>query len=167
MLQLRAPTLEDVPLIVRYIHELAEYEQLSHECHATPELIKAWLFSATPRAYVVLAEWDGEAAGFALYFYNFSTFLSKPGIYIEDLFVRPLFRRKGIAKALFKHLARKALEEGCGRLEWWVLDWNVDAIRFYQSLGAVPMAEWTVQRIAGTALHSLAEGAEALPFEMS
>ncbi len=155
MLTLRPALPSDAALIVSYIRELAEYEKLLHECHATRELIEKWLFDEN-KAGCILAEWEGKPAGFALYFYNFSTFLSKPGIYIEDLFVRPDFRRRGIAKALFRHLAQKALAEGCGRLEWWVLDWNKDAIRFYESLGAVPMNEWTVQRITGEALEKLA-----------
>jgi GNAT superfamily N-acetyltransferase len=155
MLTLRPALRTDSPLIVSYIHELAAYEKLAHECFATRELIEKWLFDEN-KAGCMMAEWDGNPAGFALYFYNFSTFLAKPGIYIEDLFVRPDFRRKGIARAMFRHLAQKALAEGCGRLEWWVLDWNEDAIRFYESLGAAPMSEWTVQRITGDALNKLA-----------
>jgi GNAT superfamily N-acetyltransferase len=155
MLSLRPALPTDAPLIVSYIRELAEYEKLLHECHATPELIEQWLFVEN-KAGCLLAQWDSKPAGFALYFYNFSTFLAKPGIYIEDLFIRPDFRRRGIAKAMFKYLAKKAIAEGCGRLEWWVLDWNEDAIRFYESLGAAPMSEWTVQRISGNALKTLA-----------
>lgn len=161
MLTLRNARPDDCDLIVRYIRELAEYERLAHACEATPELMHRWLFGETPRAACVLAEWNGEAAGFALYFYNFSTFLGKPGIYIEDVFVRPSFRRKGIARAIFQHLAAKAVAEGCGRLEWWVLDWNEDALRFYRSLDAVGMNEWTVQRIAGEALQRLARENES------
>lgn len=160
MLTLRDATADDSELIVEYIRELAAFEQLAHECKADEALIRQWLFGATPRAYCVMAEWDGAPAGFALYFYNFSTFLSQPGIYIEDVFVRPDFRRKGIAKNIFRHLARKALAEGCGRLEWWVLDWNTDAITFYQSIGAVAMDEWTVQRVSGEALQTLAGAAK-------
>lgn len=156
MLTLRDAHKEDAELIVEYIKELAKFEQLSHECAATPELIKHWLFDQTPRAQCLLAEWNGSPAGFALYFYNFSTFLTKPGIYIEDVFIRPDFRRKGIARKIFQHLAQKALAEGCGRLEWWVLDWNKEAITFYASIGALPMSEWTVQRITGEALKKLA-----------
>lgn len=156
MLTLRDAKPDDTALIVDYIRELAEYEQLSHECEAEDALIRRWLFGNTPRAACLLAEWDGEPAGFVLYFYNFSTFLARPGIYIEDLFVRPAYRRRGIAKAIFRALAQKALEEGCGRLEWWVLDWNRDAIAFYRSMGAEPMDEWTTQRISGEALTTLA-----------
>jgi len=155
-LTLRKAVPADAALIVSLIRELAEYEQLAHECHARVELIEQWVFGPNAKAHCVMAEWDGAPAGFALYFYNFSTFLAKPGIYIEDLFVRPDFRRKGIARALFAQLAKQALAEGCGRLEWWVLDWNADAIAFYQSLGAQAMDEWTVQRISGTALEALA-----------
>jgi GNAT superfamily N-acetyltransferase len=135
---------------------LAEFEKLVHECHSKAELIDQWLFGETPRAYCLMVEWDGKPAGFALYFYNFSTFLSQPGIYIEDVFVRPEFRRKGIARSVFRTLAQKAVAEGCGRLEWWVLDWNKDALTFYESLAAKPMDEWTVQRITGEALAKLA-----------
>lgn len=156
MLSLRPALTSDAALIVSYIRELAEYEKLSHECHASAELIEKWLFDEN-KAGCILAEWDGKPAGFALYFYNFSTFLAKPGIYIEDLFVRADFRRRGIARALFAHLAKQAIDEGCGRLEWWVLDWNEPALEFYRSLGAVPMSEWTVQRISGDALLKLSQ----------
>jgi GNAT superfamily N-acetyltransferase len=156
MLTLQNAKKEDAQLIVSYIQELAEFEQLSHQCYATSELIQEWLFGDKPRAECLLAEWGGKPAGFALYFYNFSTFLTKPGIYIEDIFVRPDFRRKGIARKIFQHLAQKALAEGCGRLEWWVLDWNKDAITFYEAIGAIPMSEWTVQRVTGDALKKLA-----------
>ena len=156
MLSLRNARDDDAELIVEFIQELAEFEQLSQACFATAKSIRQALFSGTPRAACLLAEWDGRPAGFALYFYNFSTFLAKPGIYIEDVFVRPDFRRKGIARKMFQHLAQKALAEGCGRLEWSVLDWNEDAIVFYQSLGAVPLSEWTAQRVSGDALERLA-----------
>ncbi len=156
MLTLRPSTADDAALIVAFIRELAEYEKLLHECHATETLIANWLFGDAPKAHCVIAEWEGEPAAFVLYFYNFSTFLSKPGIYIEDLFVRPAFRRNGIARALFRHLAQQALSEGCGRLEWWVLDWNQPALDFYKSLGAEAMDEWTVQRVSGDALEKLA-----------
>jgi len=156
MLKLRSAKKENIDLIVQYIKELAAFEKLSHECFVSADLIEKWLFGDAPRAECVLAEWEGKPAGFALYFYNFSTFLAKPGIYIEDVFVRPDFRRKGIARNIFRYLAQKAVSEGCGRIEWWVLDWNEEAIRFYQSLGAIPMNEWTVQRIAGDALTILA-----------
>lgn len=156
MLTIRPTTAADAAHITAFIHELAAYEKLANECFATEALVMHQLFGPQPKAYCLLAEWNGQPAGFALYFYNFSTFLTKPGIYLEDLFVRPDFRRKGIAKALFRALAQQAVREDCGRLEWWVLDWNVDAIAFYQTLGARPMDEWTVQRIEGAALQELA-----------
>lgn len=156
MLTLRNAHKEDAALIVDYIHELAAFEQLSHECHASPELIEHWLFGDTPRAHCLLVDWDEKPAGFTIYFYNFSTFLTKPGMYIEDVFIRPDFRRCGIAQKIFQHLAQKALAEGCGRLEWCVLDWNNEAITFYESIGAVSMNEWTVQRITGEGLEKLA-----------
>ena len=149
----------DAPLIVSLIEELADYEKLRHECQATEQGISQWLFSAQPKAHCLILEWEGEVAGFVLYFYNFSTFLAKPGLYVEDLFVRSDFRRRGIARQTFAHLAKKAMEEGCGRLEWWVLNWNADALHFYRTLGAVSMDEWTVQRIAGNALKELATSA--------
>lgn len=157
MIELRAATPADTSLVVELIHALAAYEKLAHECHATEELIAQWLFGETPRAYALIAQWGDEIAGFGLYFYNFSTFLTKPGIYIEDVFIKPEFRRRGIARAIFAYLAQKAIAEGCGRLEWWVLDWNKGAIRFYESMGAEPMSEWTVQRISGRALEVLAD----------
>lgn len=156
MLALRDARPEDAALIVAYIRELAAFEKLSHECAAEEGLIRAHLFGPQPRAHAVMAEWDGAPAGFALYFYNFSTFLARPGLYVEDVFVRPDFRKKGIGRALFRHLARRAVAEGCGRLEWWVLNWNEAAIRFYRAIGAVAMDEWTVQRVTGEALMRLA-----------
>lgn len=157
MLKLRDAKNEDTVLIVQYIKELAAFERLSHECNATPELIQKWLFSDKPRAECLLAEWEEKPAGFALYFYNFSTFLSKPGIYIEDVFIRPEFRRKGIAKKIFKHLAQKVMAQECGRLEWSVLDWNSDAIELYKSLGAQSLNEWIIQRMNGDAIKALAD----------
>jgi GNAT superfamily N-acetyltransferase len=156
--RIRPATEADVPLIVRLIRGLAEYERLLHECEATEERVRASLFGPKPDAEVVIAEADGEAAGFALFFHNYSTFLARRGIYLEDLFVFPEFRGRGIGRALLVHLARLAVERECGRLEWSVLDWNAPAIRFYRSLGAVPMDEWTVQRVTGDALERLAEG---------
>lgn len=156
MLKLRNAKKEDSGLIIQYIKELAEFERLSHECDAKPESIQKWLFGENPRAECLLAQWEGKPAGFALYFYNFSTFLGKPGIYIEDVFIRPEFRRKGIAKKIFGHLAQKALAEGCGRLEWSVLDWNSDAIELYKSFGAQQLNEWITQRVSGSALEKLA-----------
>jgi len=155
-LRIRAATDGDVPLVVRFIRGLAEYERLLHACHATEEKIRASLFGPRPDAEVVIAEVDGEAAGFALFFHNYSTFLAQRGLYLEDLFVLPEHRGAGVGRALLAHLAQLALDRGCGRLEWWVLDWNEPAIRFYRSLGAEPMDQWTVQRVSGAALERLA-----------
>lgn len=156
MLQIRAATPDDVPLLLSFIRKLAEYEKLSHEVVATEAGIRESMFGARPVAEAVLAYWDGQAAGFALYFHNFSTFLGRPGIYLEDLFVEPRFRRNGIGKALFAYLAQVAEERVCGRLEWSVLDWNQPAIDFYLSLGALSKAEWTTYRLGGDALKKLA-----------
>ncbi len=155
-LRIRPAVEADVGLVLTFIRRLAEYERLAHEVVATEEGLRRWLFG--PRAYaeVVIAEWDGAPAGFALFFHNFSTFLGRPGLYLEDLFVDPAHRGAGIGRALLAHLARLAVERECGRLEWWVLDWNEPAIRFYRSLGAVPMDEWTVFRVTGEALTRLA-----------
>ncbi|HET7025917.1 MAG TPA: GNAT family N-acetyltransferase [Gemmatimonadales bacterium] len=155
-LSLRSATAADVPLILRFIQGLADYERLAHECVATEEQLRDTLFGPTPQAEVVLAFQDAEPAGFALFFHSYSTFLAQRGLYLEDLFVFPEFRSKGIGKALLRHLAQLAVERGCGRFEWSVLDWNASAIRFYQSLGAVPMADWTVYRLTGEALRHLA-----------
>ena len=146
---------DDTGLLLSLIRELAEFERLTHECVADEALLRRSLFEDR-HAHAIVAEWDGKPAGFALYFYNFSTFVGRPGLYLEDLFVRPAFRRNGIAKAVFRYLAKKAVEEGCGRMEWSVLDWNENAITFYRSLGAKPMDEWTVQRLTGEALTRLA-----------
>ncbi len=158
MLQLRPAEAGDSATILRFIQELAEYEKLRHECVATEQDIVGHLFGARPKAEAVLAEWAGEAVGFALFFHNFSTFLGKPGIYLEDLYVQPRMRGKGIGKALLVHLARLARERDCGRLEWSVLDWNAPSIAFYQSLGAKAKDEWTVYRVDGEALVELAKG---------
>ncbi|HEX8138649.1 MAG TPA: GNAT family N-acetyltransferase [Pyrinomonadaceae bacterium] len=146
----------DVGLILSFIKELAEYERLSHEVVATEELLRASLFGARPVAEVLIARVSDEAVGFALFFHNFSTFLGRPGIYLEDLYVQPHARGKGVGRALLGRLAQVALERGCGRLEWAVLDWNEPAIRFYRNLGAVAMDEWTVFRATGQALERLA-----------
>ena len=147
---------EDVPTIVELIRGLAVYEKLEDECHADAAALHEHLFGATPRCEVILAEDAGAVAGFALFFHNYSTFLTKPGIYLEDLFVKPELRGSGIGRALLSRLARLAVERGCGRLEWSVLDWNTPAIGFYERLGARPMNEWTVFRLTGDALHGLA-----------
>ncbi|SFF33838.1 Ribosomal protein S18 acetylase RimI [Fontimonas thermophila] len=152
---------QDVPTILALIRALAEYEKLLHEVTATEAALHAGLFGPRPHAEAVLA-WDGdEAAGFALYFHSFSTFLARPGIYLEDLFVRPEYRGRGIGKALLAEVARVAVARGCGRLEWAVLDWNAPAIAFYRRFGAQALADWTVHRISGPALHTLA--AQARP----
>ncbi|MBZ5609780.1 MAG: GNAT family N-acetyltransferase [Acidobacteriia bacterium] len=158
-LQIRPATENDVPLILSFIEKLAGYEKLSHELAATQAALRKWLFGERPMAEVILAEWAGHPAGFALFFHNFSTFLARPGIYLEDLFVDPEHRGKGIGKALLIHLARIATERGCGRLEWAVLDWNQPSIDFYRSQGAEPKQEWTIFRLQGIALHQLAEKA--------
>lgn len=152
---LRAATADDVPVILRCIRGLAEYERLAHECVATESLLRHSLFGPEPAAQVILATHDGTAAGFALWFRSYSTFLARPGIYLEDLFVFPEFRSRRLGRRLLAHLARIALEREYGRLEWSVLDWNVDAIRFYESLGAVPRSDWTTYCVAGAALEAL------------
>lgn len=157
-LEIRFATEDDVPLILAFIKELAEYERLSHEVVATEEMLRETLFGERRVAEVLLGYSDGSPAAFALFFHNFSTFLGRPGIYLEDLFVRPEWRGSGFGKAMLRRLARIAKERNCGRLEWWVLDWNEDAIRFYKSLGAVPMDEWTVFRVVGRSLDGLADG---------
>jgi GNAT superfamily N-acetyltransferase len=152
-----APAVEnDVPIILGFIRKLAEYEKLSHLVVATEENIREHVFGTNPVAEVLLAFWDGEPVGFALYFRNFSTFLGQTGIYLEDLFVDPARRGKGIGKALLARLAKIALERGYGRLEWAVLDWNKPSIDFYRSLGAVALDEWTGYRLTGEALDRLA-----------
>ena len=151
----------DLPTILQLIRELAEFERLLDQVTATEEQLHSGLFGPRPSAEVIMGriEPGGEVAGFALYFHNFSTFLAKPGIYLEDLYVRQKFRGQGYGEALLRHLAGLALQRGCGRLEWSVLDWNHRAIDFYKSLGAAPMNEWTTYRVAGKALERLGAGA--------
>lgn len=146
----------DVALVLGLIRELAEYERLAHEVIGTEADLRESLFSPRPGAEVVIAEDNGETAGYALFFHNYSTFLCKRGIYLEDLFVRPAFRGRGIGKLLLSFLAKTAIERRCARFEWAVLDWNESAIGFYKGLGAVPMADWTVMRVTGEALARLA-----------
>lgn len=146
----------DVPLILTMIRGLAEYERLADQCVATGEQLERTLFGERPAAEVLLAWSQGECAGFALFFQNYSTFLAKPGIYLEDLFVIPARRGEGIGLALLAHLAKLAVERDCGRVEWAVLDWNEPSIAFYRKLGAVPMEEWTTFRLTGAALRDLA-----------
>jgi GNAT superfamily N-acetyltransferase len=160
-LRIRNATGQDTPVILELIRRLAEYERLAHLVVATEETLRESLFGSRPMAEVVLADWDGRPAGFMLFFHNFSTFLGRPGIYLEDLFVNPDMRGRGIGKALLVHLASIAQQRGCGRLEWSVLNWNEPSIGFYKSLGAVPMDDWTVYRLTGDALENLAAGAGA------
>ena len=138
-----------------FIRDLAAYEKLLDDVIATPADIEHALFAPQPRVFCDIAEWDGAPAGFALWFYNFSTFRGRHGIYLEDLFVKPVFRGNGIGKALLVGLAQRAVKEGCARVEWSVLDWNEPSINFYKSLGAVPLDEWTIFRLTGDALQSL------------
>jgi len=154
--RLRGANVDDVPTIARLIRALSVYEKLEHEVVMTEEKLRDNLFVKHRYAEVVLAEEGGEAVGFALFFHNFSTFLGQPGIYLEDLFVVPEKRGSGIGRMLLARLAQLAVERDCGRLEWSVLDWNQDAVRFYERLGARPNSEWTVYRLAGQALRELA-----------
>ena len=154
-LVIRQAVESDVDTILDFIRALADYEQLLDQVVATPALLREWLFDKRT-AQVLLAEEGGEPVGFALYFHNFSTFLGRAGIYLEDLYVVPWKRGRGYGKALLSQLARQAREEGCGRLEWWCLDWNKPSIDFYRGLGAQPMEDWTVYRVAGPALEALA-----------
>lgn len=155
-LEIRPGRPADVPLIASLIRGLARFEKLEDEVSMTEVLLAKGLFGDRPYAETLLAEEDGTAVGFALFFHNFSTFLARPGLYLEDLFVVPEYRGHGIGRALLVALARVAVERDCGRLEWSVLDWNHEAIRFYERLGARPNSEWTVYRLAGQALRSLA-----------
>jgi GNAT superfamily N-acetyltransferase len=156
LLSIRPATVDDVPLVRQLIAELAEYERLAHAAVATDDDLRAQLFGAHPAAEVLIGEVDGVPAGFALFFHNFSTFLGKRGLYLEDLFVRPSARGVGLGKHLMAALARIAVQRDCGRFEWSVLDWNAPAIGFYRRIGATGMDEWTVQRLEGEALHALA-----------
>ena len=160
-LAIRPATPADLPLIAELIRALAEYEKLADEVRFDQATLGEKLFGPRPYAEVLIGEVDGEAQGFALFFHNFSTFEGRPGIYLEDLFVRPEARGCGLGKALLAQLARIAVERDCARLEWWVLDWNEPSIGFYKSLGARPMDEWTVMRVDGSALAALAEGGAA------
>jgi GNAT superfamily N-acetyltransferase len=156
-LTIRIATAEDCATILGFIRGLAEYERLSHEVTADEAQLRATLFGARPAAEVLLAELGGAPVGFALFFQSYSTFLAKPGLYLEDLFVQPAARGKGCGLALMSALARIAVERGYGRFEWSVLDWNTPALEFYARLGAVPQSEWTVQRLVGAPLAALAE----------
>ena len=156
--QFREAERADVPLILQFIRELADYEGMLDEVVAEEPTLEEWIFDRG-RAEVVFALEDGREVGFALFFYNFSTFLGRAGLYLEDLYVRPEHRGKGYGKALLKRLAQIAVERGCGRLEWWCLDWNRPSIDFYLAMGAEPMSDWTVYRAAGDALAALAQPA--------
>ena len=152
----RAAMREDIDVVIGFIRALADYERLADEVHLDRDVLDAHLFGAKPMAEVLIAELDGAAVGFALFFHNFSTFEGRPGIYLEDLFVDPSARGSGAGRALLQALARLAVERGCARLEWSVLDWNEPAIRFYESLGAKAMDGWTINRLDGAALVALA-----------
>ena len=152
---LRAAELRDVTPIVQLIRELAAFERLEHLLQVTPEKLRPHLFGERPAAEAMVAEAGGEVVAFALFFTNFSTFLAQPGLYLEDLYVRPAQRGQGIGEALLKRLAALAVERGCGRFEWSVLDWNADAIRFYERLGATVMPDWRICRVTGEALTAL------------
>ncbi len=156
MIRITDATEADVPVILEMIRALAVYEKLADACVATEDMLRASLFGQTPAAEVLIA-WSGaEPVGFALFFHNYSTFLARRGLYLEDLFVLPAFRGRGVGRALLARLARIALDRHCGRFEWSVLDWNEPAIRFYRKLGAVPLEEWTIFRVSGEALTRLA-----------
>ncbi|MBE2214692.1 MAG: GNAT family N-acetyltransferase [Opitutaceae bacterium] len=147
------PAIEsDLPLLLQFIRDLADYEKLAHECVADETKLRAAMFGPRPCAEALLGFADGEPAAFAVFFQNFSTFLARPGLYLEDLFVRPAHRRRGYAKALLQYLAREANRRGCGRFEWTVLEWNKPAIEFYESLGATVLPDWRVCRLTGDAL---------------
>ncbi|GAB6108178.1 N-acetyltransferase family protein [Fusibacter bizertensis] len=154
--EIRFAVKADVPLILNYIKELADYEQLLHEVVATEAILEASLFEKK-QAEVIIAEFMGEPVGFALFFHNFSTFLGKANLYLEDLYVTPAMRGKGFGKIMLAYLGKIAVERGCGRLDWWCLDWNKTSIAFYKEMGAVPMDEWTVYRVEGAQLIALAK----------
>lgn len=155
-ISVRAAERSDVPLILAFIRELAEYERLAHAVRASEADLLRSLYGEHAYAHVLIASLDEIAVGFAVYFFNYSTFLARPGLYLEDLFVRPDARRHGVGRRLLAHLAQIALDRGCGRFEWAVLDWNEPAIRFYRSLGAVAADDWTIYRVSGEALVKLA-----------
>ena len=156
-LEIRFARPDDAAAILAFIRELADYEKLSHEVIAEESTLRATLFGVRPAAEVLIAELAGEPVGFALFFQSYSTFLAKPGLYLEDLFVRPPARSKGVGRAMMSALARIAVQRNYGRFEWSVLDWNKPALDFYAALGARPQSEWTVQRLTGTPLYALAE----------
>jgi len=159
-INIRPATITDSPLILQFIKGLAEYEKLLHEVVATEQSLEETLFGENPGAEVLIAEWEGNAAGFALFFSNYSTFLGRPGIYLEDLFVYPEFRGHGLGKALLARLAALTGERKGGRLDWSVLDWNQPSIDFYRSIGAQPLDGWTIFRLKGDALSAMARNAD-------
>ncbi len=154
--QIRVAQIEDCPLILSFIKELADYEKLSHEVVATVAILEESLFGTRPYADVLIAEYQQQPVGYALYFHNLSTFTGRPGIYLEDLYVKPAMRGKGFGKSLLAYIAKLAVDGNCTRFEWSVLDWNEPSIQFYRSIGARPMDEWTVQRLDGEALKKFA-----------
>ena len=156
MIRIRRAVAGDVPTILTLVRELADYEKVPHEVKATEADFLRDGFSGSPRFFVEMAEWDGAPAGFALWFFNYSTWQGRPGLYLEDLFVRPAFRGRGIGKALLVHLARCAAADGCGRFQWQVLDWNVPAIGFYETLGAQALKEWITMRVSDAGIARLA-----------
>ena len=154
--ELRMAVEGEIPLILQFIRDIAEYERMSDQVVATEELLREWLFEKKI-AQVLIASCDGKDAGFALFFHNFSTFMGRAGLYLEDIYVRPEYRGQGLGKLFFRTLAQIAAERGCGRMEWSCLNWNEPSIRFYQSMGAVAMEDWTVYRLSGDALARLGE----------
>jgi GNAT superfamily N-acetyltransferase len=154
--EIRAAVVEDVPVILSFVKKLADYEKLAHEVVATEQSLRETLFGARKTAEVAIGYFEKKPVGLVLFFHNYSTFLGKPGLYIEDLFVDDLYRKRGFGAALLGHVARLAIERNCGRLEWSVLDWNQPAIDFYKKLGAIPMSDWTVSRVTGRSLGTLA-----------
>jgi GNAT superfamily N-acetyltransferase len=160
MLTIRDARPGDGSLLLRLIRALADYERLAHEVVATPSALEQALFAEPPRAHALIGEWEGTAAAFALYFFNFSTFLARPGLHLEDLFVLPELRGRGIGKALLVELARRAQREQCGRMEWAVLEWNAPAIRFYESLGAKRLEDWRTFRLTAPTIGVLSGSAE-------
>jgi len=156
--EIRPVTANDVPLLLALIHELAQYERLAHEVETTEDSLRDALFGARSVAEALIAEIDGRPVGYAIFFRNFSSFTGRPGIYLEDVYVQPVSRGQGVGKRLLAHVARLAVERGCARFEWAVLDWNEPSIEFYKSLGARAMSEWTIYRLTGAELEKLASG---------
>lgn len=162
-LKIRPATEQDIDLILQFVRELAIYEKAEHEVQATPDHVRNTLFGANPAVFGLICEVDAKAIGFAVYFFNYSTWQGRHGLYLEDLYVTPDARGHGAGKALLQHLAQIAVDKDCGRFEWSVLDWNTPSIEFYDSLGALPQNEWIRYRMTGDALQALAAGAQKLP----